>query len=118
MTIEQDVGNALQEVVPRVYADFADFNTQKPFVTFQRIGGKSYSYVDDAAPNLRQCLVQVNVWATTRGEADALALLIETAMRSSPLFSARPESESTAVFDDDSTDARGTRQDFTVWSTR
>lgn len=118
MTVEQDMVTAIKTVTPRVYADFADFETQRPFVTFQRLGGKSYSYYDNTAPNIRHCLFQVNVWATTRGEADALSRQIEDALRVSALFTATPDGEPAATFDDDSTDLRGTRQDFSVWSTR
>ena len=118
MTIENDVGTAVKTVVPRVYADFADFNTARPFATFQRIGGQSFEYQEDTVPNIRHCMFQINVWAMTRGEADSLIRQIENTLRSSSLFTARPEGESSAIFDDDQTDLRGARQDFSVWSTR
>jgi hypothetical protein len=118
MTIEQDMVTVIKTVTPRVFADFADFETPRPFVTFQRLGGKSYSYHDNTAPNIRHCLYQVNVWSSTRGEADALSRSIEDALRVTPLFIATPDGEPAAVFDDGATDLRGTRQDFSVWSTR
>jgi hypothetical protein len=118
MTIEQDMVTAIKTVTPRVFADFADFNTQRPFVTFQRLGGKSYNYLDATAPNIRHCMFQVNVWAATRAESDSLARQIEDALRASSLFTAQPDGEPAATFDDDATDLRGTRQDFSVWQNR
>lgn len=118
MTIEQDVLTVIKAVVPRSYADFADFSTARPYATFQRIGGRSFEYVENTVPNIRHCLFQINVWAATRAEADSLIRQIEDAMRASTLFTSRPEGESSAVFDDDQTDLRGARQDFSVWQNK
>lgn len=117
MTIETKVGDVLASVCPRVFADFASTATPRPYVTFQRIGGNAVQTVSDEMPNLVNATFQIDVWSSSRGEADALARQIEAALRTALSLQARPVGESIAT-SDPGLDLRGTSQDFTVWATR
>lgn len=118
MSLEADLYAVLVTQCPRVFPDFAPLSTQRPYVTYQKIGGKALNFVDSASPSLRHTYLQLNVWADTRVAADALARDIEDALRAATAFTARPANEIAAVFEDDEPNLRGARQDFDIWSPR
>lgn len=117
MSIEAQLVPALSVVCPRVFPDFAPANTQRPYVTYQLIGGKSLRFIDNTAGDKRESRVQVNVWSSTRLESLSLIRSIEDALCASTVFTARPESEPSTDFDAD-IPVYGAIQDFVIHSTR
>ncbi|RYF75066.1 MAG: DUF3168 domain-containing protein [Comamonadaceae bacterium] len=117
MSIDTDLATVLKTVCARTFTDFASVNTQRPYVTFQLIGGASWRFVEGAAADKRNTFVQINVWADKRLEANALARQIEEAMCAATLFTATPDSELVGDFDAD-VPVYGTRQDFNVTAAR
>ena len=117
MTVEADLKALLALDCPRTFPDFAPVGTTRPYVTFQQVGGDAMNYVDDTAPGIKHGEFQVNVWADNRASAAALALAIEARLRAATQFQARPISAPVSDFDAD-VPVYGTRQDFSIHSTR
>lgn len=119
MTVEADLVAALKTVTAAVFADAAPSGTTGPWVTYQHIGGRSLRHVDNTASALRHSMVQVNVWAISRGQAMALIRQIEEALCAAAAFTARPMGE---PIGDAALDIKpalyGALQDFEIWSTR
>ena len=118
MTVESDLFDTLKGLVSnRVFPDVAPFDTARPYITYQQIGGRAVSYVDNATPDRKNGYFQINVWAETRLEAAALALQVETALCGTAVFAARPIAAPIATHEPD-LNRYGTMQDFTIWSAR
>lgn len=115
MTFEADlftvISGADAALGTRVFPDFAPASTQRPYATYQCIGGSAVNPLDNSIPNVRLPDVQVNVWADTRKEAKRLALAIEAAMHSAVAFTATRYGEPVSDFDAD-IPVYGSRQDF------
>lgn len=117
MSMETNLITVLKGVCPRSFPDVAPFDTQRPYVTYQSIGGKTLRFLDGAPADKRHTVVQINVWADTRASALATIRAIEDALCASPAFTARPEAESISDYDEDA--ARyGSRQDFSIYALR
>lgn len=114
--MEADLVTVLKTCCPRVYPDFAPAGAALPYVVYQHIGGIPQRYVDGGS-GLRHTMLQINSWATTRGDSLTLARAIETALCAATAFTAKPDSEPIGDLDDD-TERRGSMQDFSVWSAR
>lgn len=117
MSLESDLYAALSAVCARVYPDVAPTNTARPYVTWQQIGGQAPSYLERAVPDKRNAEVQVNVWAATRSEANALALQIEAALTAATAFQSKPVGALFATHEED-LNLYGTNQDFSIWAAR
>lgn len=117
MTVEFDIYTALKAACQRVFNDFAPVGTERPYVTFQQIGGDAVNFIDGTVPDTKNGVFQVNVWADKRSESVALALQIEAALIGSSAFQAQPVAALVADFDPD-VPVYGTRQDFSIWSAR
>lgn len=115
MTFEADLFTVIKAAAPavgtRVFPDFAQVNTQRPYITYQQIGGPVINPLDNAAPGVRFADVQVNVWSNTRAEALSIARAVEDAMRGATAFSARPLEAASADYDAE-IPVYGCRQDF------
>jgi len=116
MSLESDLVTLLQTVCPRVSPDVAPTDTQRPYITWQQIGGDVIPQIN-GLPDKRNAMVQINCWAETRAQANALALSVEAALVAATLFLARPVSALVAAHDED-TDLRGAMQDFSIWAAR
>lgn len=117
MSLESDLVTLLKTLCPRVFPDVAPTDTQRPYITWQQIGGDAPVYVEGQVPNRRNALVQVNTWATTRAEANALALQIEAVLTAATGMQAQPQGALIAAHDED-TRLRGAQQDFSIWAAR
>lgn len=116
--LEQKLVTALHTVFPKgqVYADVAQAGTKAPWAVFQQIGGKSPTSLDQKLMNKRNGVFQVTVWAATRAEATAKALLVEQAVMDSPL-QVVPQGSLRAAYDGE-TGLYGAMQDFSIWDDR
>jgi hypothetical protein len=117
MTLEEKLVALIKPVCPRVSPDFASVATQRPYVTFQQIGGEAPTYIDNTVPWIENAAVQVNVWANSRIEAKALMKQIEAALITATTVQARPVSACVSDFDAD-IPVYGSRQDFSIWAER
>jgi hypothetical protein len=118
MSAESDLYAVLAAQCPRVFPDFASLDTARPYVTYQKIGGRPIVTFNKLVPNKTFSMYQINVWADTRVQADTLAWQIDSAMRLATVFDAKPETDPVSVFEEDEPNLRGTRQDFAVISNR
>ena len=117
MSIESSLVTLLKAICPRVYTDFAPVLTQRPYVTFQGIGGEVINTLENSVPNKRNAVIQVNVWADTRVSANTVIQQIEDAIRTSSSFIGRPQSAPINDFDADIPVYRA-MQDFSIWGDR
>jgi hypothetical protein len=119
MTVEADIFTALKGLVSnRVYPDLNDAQTvTTPYIVYQEISGEVVNFMEAAVASKKNGRFQIACWATTRAASKALALQVESAMVLASTFQAKPIGGQTSVYDED-TKLRGTRQDFSVWSTR
>ena len=117
MSVEQQLFDALKVVCPRVFPDFAPVSTQRPYITWQHVGGQSLRYIDNTAANIRHTECQINVWGDTRLSTITLARQIEDALCASTAFQATPNGEPVGDFDAD-IPVYGTRQDFNIYAPR
>lgn len=102
MSFETDLFGVLDAVAPgAVFPDFADVGTDRPYITFQAIGGPVLNTLGGEATGLRTQEWQVNVWADTRLQARSLIRAVEAAMRATSAFFAEPVSEPVDDFDAD-----------------
>ena len=110
MSIEATIYNALKGLVSdRVFPDVAPEGTQKPYATYQQVGGAAYNYTEGGAVGARNARVQVNVWAASRLEASTIGNAAEDALRNVP--GTVVLGAATSIYEPD-TQARGHIQDF------
>ncbi|MNS19686.1 hypothetical protein D3C72_514090 [compost metagenome] len=118
MTVEASIFSLLSPLVGgRVFPDVAPYNTLRPYITYQQVGGHVIRPLGKEVPDKQNGFFQVNTWADRRAEAAALALQIEAAFVTAAVFSAKPMSAPIGTHDED-VSLYGTQQDFSVWSDR
>ena len=117
MTMETDLLALLLTKCPRVFPDVAPSGTAKPFVTWQGIGGESLTFLDNTAPNKRKTLMQINAWATTRMQSLQICRDIESDLRISSAFIAKPQGEPMSTYENDA-QLYGCVQRFEIISNR
>jgi len=118
MTIESDIYDTIKGLVGnRVFPDVAPWETARPYITYQQIGGQVIRPLDRVVPDKKHGIFQVNVWADTRAEAAAMALQVEAALIQSTAFICKPDSAPIANHEPD-LNRYGTIQDFSIWSSR
>lgn len=114
MTVEVDLYNTLQSLVGgRVYPDVAPENTEKPYITYQQVGGESNNFLDATISSKKNGRFQINLWATSRIAAADLSRQIEDTLLTSALY-AMAMGAPTATYETD-TKLYGTRQFFSIW---
>ena len=119
MTVEAAIFAVVGPLVGgRLYPDPAPAGTQRPYGTFEQIGGQSNAFLEGgAAPSRKHARFQFNLWHDSRKEAIALAYAVDDAMRNATTFQAEPIGEMEWQRDE-AQKLLGTRQDFSVWSAR
>lgn len=118
MTVEVKIYNLLKGLVAdRVFPDVAPVMTQRPYITYQKVGGQVVNYVEGTLPTSRNGRYQINVWADSRMSAEDISQQVETAMITATDFSVQPDSASRSDYDPD-IPVYGAMQDFSIWSDR
>ncbi|WP_439444440.1 DUF3168 domain-containing protein [Xanthomonas translucens pv. translucens] len=84
-----------------------------PYITYQGAGGRALTYLEKKRPDKLHTRLQVNVWATTRMEANAIARAIERRLVESR-FTMEVYGAFTSLHEQ-SIKKYGTRQDFGIW---
>ncbi len=115
MTVEADIFACLGSLVANcVYPDVAPSGADKPYLTYQQVGGDVVSYIETALPNIRNARFQINTWATTRLVAADLARQAESALVVSTTLRAKPLAAPVAIYEPE-TQLYGMRQFFSIW---
>jgi len=118
MTLEAKLFALLSPLVAgRVFPDVAPFDTARPYIIWQQIGGKATNYVDDTVPDTENAAIQLTTWHDTRASAKAMALQIESTLITAATLQARPMSASVAEHEPD-LNRYGARQDFDITASR
>ena len=118
MSIESKIYEVLRALVSdRVFPDYAPFNTERPFITYQQFGGKPLTFLEKALPSKKNGLFQIHVWADTRAQAAQIANAVEVALVQAPTFEADPMTGARAAHDPD-IPIYGSAQDFSIWFDR
>ena len=116
MSMKAQIFAALSALVDgRVFPAPAPERVDKPYITYQRAGGRPINYTDGAVPNLKNARVQINVWAVTSAVADPIAEQVEAALRGATALQTTVLSEVLDTYDEE-TKLRGTMQDFSFWT--
>jgi len=98
----------------RVFPDVAPLGTARPFITYQAVGGAPVNFLTGDQPGKQFVRMQVNVWADTRIEASELGAQVEQAMRAAIELHVEVATGRVAT-SDETTNYRGTMQDFTLF---
>ncbi len=116
MTVEEQVYAALQELFDgRFFPDVAPGGTAPPYGTYQAVGGVPVNFVSGDKPSKSNARVQISVWAVSRIEASALGAQVEDALRDVTALQTEVLTGRAATYDE-TTQYRGTMQDFSLWS--
>lgn len=116
MTVEEQVYAVLKDLFGgRFFPDVAPGGTQTPYGTYQAVGGEPINFVSGDKPSKTNTRMQVNVWAGTRIEASELGAQVEDVLRNATSLQTEVLSGRVATYDE-TTQYRGTMQDFSVWS--
>lgn len=106
---------ALETLSARVFPDIAPEGTQRPYITWQAIGGKPVNFIDPTVPSKKNARVQVNVWADTRLEAATIAEQIEDTLRGIAALHTTVLGAPTSIYEPE-TKLKGSMQDFSFWT--
>lgn len=118
MTLEAKLFALLTALVGgRMFPDVAPFDTPRPYIVWQQIGGKVTNFVDNTVPDTENAVLQITTWHDTRASAKALALQIESALITAATLQARPVSACVAEHEPDLL-RYGARQDFDITADR
>lgn len=117
MSLETDLTDLLRTICPRTFCDAAPANTERPYVTYQQIGGDVIQLLDRTVPSKENATIQIGVWSDGRIEAKTMIKQIEAAMITTTAFQASAIAATSADFDSDNL-VYSNSQDFSVWADR
>lgn len=118
MTLESSLFDLLSPLVSgRVFPDVAPFDTPRPYIVYQQIGGRAPGFMDRTVPSKQNAYMQITSWADTRLASKALALDVEAALTVATTVQASPQSAAVSEHDDE-LQRSGARQDFSIWADR
>lgn len=118
MTVNAAICDLLNGLVSnRVYPDFAPPNTPKPYITFQKVGGRAISFLGAEVPSKKNGRFQFSVWGTSRESVDAIALQVENTFLTATTIQAEPIGGAVARSEPEAK-LYGSIQDFSIWSDR
>lgn len=113
--LEEAIFTALRGLVAdRVYPDYAPAKADRPYITYQQVGGFPVNFLDGGAPTVKNARYRLNVWANTRAEASAMSAQIETTLRNAADLRTTVLTNPVAL-EDAETRLRGASQDFSFW---
>lgn len=115
MSFNTELFVALKTLVSnRVYPKVGPVGVARPYITYQRVGGQSINFLDPTLPSKRNARYRLRVWGDTAEQVDAMALMVETTLRLSPILQATVLGEPVDEYEVD-TKLHGTHQDFSLW---
>ena len=116
--VESIVFAALKDLVAsangayRCYADIAPTDTQRPYITYQQVGGQAPNTLGGLSA-VRNARMQVNVWADNRIGASSLMAQARGALTDA-IRPCVPIGAPVSVYEPD-THLYGARLDFSIW---
>lgn len=118
MTIEATIFTILSPLVDgRCFPDFAPVETQRPYITYQQVGGVAIAFTSGEVGDHENADMQVNVWHDTRVGANEIAKSAEASLVAATAITARPRGALVST-SDSAVPVYGTRQDFSIWAPR
>lgn len=99
----------------RVFPDVGPEKVERPYITYQQVGGDTVNFLGGDVPSQRNARVQINVWGASRQSVAELARAVEAAVRSTPSLRPTVLSSGIAVYEPD-TKLYGSLQDFSFWT--
>lgn len=120
MSAEADIAPLLTSLVSgRVYPDVAPPGSALPRIVYQQAGGQSINYTEGTLPDKENARMQIACWAATRSAAIALMKQAEAAILAAPAMQAETLGARVSVVETDVEPyLYGSRQDFSIWTTR
>jgi hypothetical protein len=116
MAIEETMYSTLGSLFDgRVYPDIGPNDVALPYAVWTQVGGSTVDLVNNSDPILRNSRIQLNIWATTRLQANQLMRSAEAALRTHPV-NGRPVGALMARLDP-TEQLRGAQQDYSIWWT-
>ena len=110
---ESIVYGALRSLVAdRVYPDVAPLGAQRPYITYQAVGGQDVNALGGPA-DLQNSRMQINVWADSRASAATTMGAAFTAMTADAVKGI-PIGAPVSTFEQD-TKLYGSRLDYSLW---
>ncbi|MQA39034.1 DUF3168 domain-containing protein [Rugamonas aquatica] len=115
MSLEGLIATALRPVAgSRVYPDLAPADAQRPYITYQVVGGSAVNYVEASVPDIQNARVQISVWADTRLAASDVGKQAEDALRLCLPLRTTVLTARRSLYDP-TEQLRGCMQDFDFW---
>jgi hypothetical protein len=127
MALEEELVTRLRTLCPRVFTPTAPFDTTRPYLTWQHIGGKPQRSYENEPLDIRNAFIQVNAWAATKKGAFDLIRAVEEALCDMPegvKFTVTPMEEPSDAYiegvegNKPASDDFGALQTFEIWGER
>uniref|UniRef100_UPI00333F5D88 tail completion protein gp17 n=1 Tax=Castellaniella defragrans TaxID=75697 RepID=UPI00333F5D88 len=117
MAVEAELFSLLKSLVDgRCYPDTTPDAPQFPCIVYQGVGGRAYDYLERKLPDSEHYRIQVNCWARSRADANALALQVrQRIIGDGVAFAAAETMGQAASLYEENLKLYGTRQDFGIW---
>lgn len=114
MSFESDFRSVLVSLAGgRIYPDVPPDVPQFPYISYQQVGGRPLEFTEGSKPSHANARMQLDAWAKTRAEANALMRQAEALLRASA-FKAQPLTKIVANYQP-ALKLYGARQDFGLW---
>ncbi|MDP9891231.1 hypothetical protein J2W32_000328 [Variovorax boronicumulans] len=117
MTVFEWVAERLESLGIAAYPVAAPADAERPYAAYQRVGGRSISFLGTELPSVKNERVQIAIWAERALQVEALGLQLENLLMSAEDFQVEPIGSPIDDHDEE-TGLYGSRQDFSIWSPR
>jgi hypothetical protein len=114
MTVEERLVDIISPRCPAFFGR-APEGLGTPYTTIQHLGGRSIRFLDNTAPDKRNTVVQITVWAATAEQASALLHAIAADVTTAPGMQASRLAGPRSIPDDE---LHGLAQDLSIWALR
>lgn len=116
MSMETILIGALDPLVAgRVFPDVGPENVERPYITYQQVGGEPVNFLGGEVPSKSNARVQINVWGVSRQSVKEVARQAEAVLRATSGLSATVLTTGMGVYEPD-TKLYGSMQDFSFWT--
>lgn len=115
MSLETELMARIQSLCPNVNPVVAGYDTPRPYVVWQHVGGTPVQAYDGTLADRRNALIQITTWASTTKQAYELARSIAQALCvPSATWAGSPMGEPVDAYDD-AAELCGAVQTFSAW---
>ena len=92
-TLNAKLVTVLKTVCAQVHPGVAAWDTPRPYLVYQRVGGQVWDYEDNTPAAEQHAMVQVTAWADTDAAALALITSVCDALRAATTVTAWPDTQ-------------------------